>query len=347
MAWDWDKLQQQKKGKSMGTPPPVNEMFDKLKNLKGGLPGAWALAGLIFLIIVGYSLFYTVDVNERGVIQRFGKHVRTTKSGLHMKWPMPIEKVTKVKVDFVQKEEFGLRTIRADVRTQYADARIYLDEALMLTGDLNVVEAPWIVQYRVEDPYKYLFNVRDQTQTLRDMSEAAMCQVVGDRSLDEVLSKRDEIAQEAKALLQKELDFIDAGIKVNTIEMKKTNVPEPVQPSFNEVNQSIQEKEKMIYEAREGYNKRIPQAQGEAEKTIKQAEGYAVDRINTAKGDAARFLSLYYEYAKAKDVTRRRLYLEAVREVFPKLGPKYIVDEKQKNFLPLLNIGQPLKKEGE
>ena len=203
------------------------------------------------------------------------------------------------------------------------------------------------MQYRVEDPYKYLFKVRDQTQTLRDMSEAAMCQVVGDRSLDEVLSKRDEIAQEAKALLQKELDFIDSGIKVNTIEMKKTNVPELVQPSFNEVNQSIQEKEKMIYEAREGYNKRIPQAQGEAEKTIKQAEGYAVDRINTAKGDAARFLSLYYEYAKAKDVTRRRLYLEAVRDVFPKLGPKYIVDEKQKNFLPLLNIGQPLKKEGE
>jgi membrane protease subunit HflK len=174
-----------------------------------------------------------------------------------------------------------------------------------------------------------------------------MCQVVGDRSLDEVLSKRDEIAQEAKALLQKELDLSGTGLKVNTIEMKKTNVPEPVQASFNEVNQSIQEKEKMVYEAREGYNKRIPQAQGEAEKTIKQAEGYALDRINTAKGDAARFLSLYYEYAKAKDVTRRRLYLEAVREVFPKLGPKYIVDEKQKNFLPLLNIGRPLKKEGE
>ncbi|RPI77820.1 MAG: FtsH protease activity modulator HflK [Desulfobacteraceae bacterium] len=347
MAWDWDKLQQQKKVKSMTTPPPVNEMFDKFKNFKGGVPGIWLIIFFIIALILTVSAFYTVDVNEKGVIQRFGKHVRTTGPGLHMKWPMPIEKVTKVKVDFVYKEEFGLRTVQADVRTQYAEERIYLDESLMLTGDLNVVVVPWIVQYRVEDPYKYLFKVRDQKRTLRDLSEAAMCQVVGDRSLDEVISKREEIANEAKVLLQAELDLSGTGIKVNTIEMKKTNVPEPVQASFNEVNQSIQEKEKMVYEAREGYNKRIPQAQGEAEKTIKQAEGYALDRINTAKGDAARFLSLYQEYAKAKDVTRRRLYLEAVRDVFPKLGPKYIVDEKQKNFLPLLNIGQPLKKEGE
>jgi len=176
--------------------------------------------------------------------------------------------------------------------------------------------------------------------TLRDLAEATMRLVVGDRSINEVISKRQEIASQAQKLLQKELDEADTGISVRTIEMKKTNVPEPVQPSFNEVNQAIQEKEKMIYQALGEYNKRIPQAKGNAEKTIKAAEGYALDRVNRAKGDAARFDEIYQEYAKAKDVTRRRLYLETIRDVFPKLGKKYIVDEEQKNFLPLLNLGQ-------
>jgi membrane protease subunit HflK len=177
--------------------------------------------------------------------------------------------------------------------------------------------------------------------TLRDLSEAAMRIVVGDRSINEVISKREEISAQARELLQKELDKAETGISVSTIEMQRTNVPEPVQPSFNEVNQATQEKEKMIYQAREEYNKRIPQARGDAEKTIREAEGYAMDRVNRSRGDAARFLSQYEEYAKAEDVTRRRLYLEAMREVLPKLGNKYIVDADQKNFLPLLNLVPP------
>ena len=212
----------------------------------------------------------------------------------------------------------------------------------MLTGDLNVAVVPWIVQYRINEPYQYLFKVKDVGATLRDLSESTMRLVVGDRSINEVISKREEIAAQAKELLQKEMDEAETGIYVTTIEMKKTNVPEPVQPSFNEVNQAIQEKEKMIYQAREEYNKLIPQAKGQAEKTIKAAEGYALDRVNRSKGDASRFLAQYEEYAKAKDITRRRLYLEALREVFPKLGDKYIVDSGQKNLLPLLNLGQPL-----
>jgi membrane protease subunit HflK len=203
-----------------------------------------------------------------------------------------------------------------------------------------VAVVPWIVQYRVNDPYKYLFKVKDVGATLRDLSESTMRLVVGDRSINEVISKREEIAAQAKELLQKELEEAETGIYVTTIEMKKTNVPEPVQPSFNEVNQAIQEKEKMIYQAREEYNKLIPQARGQAEKTIKAAEGYALDRVNRAKGDASRFLSLYEEYAKAQDVTRRRLYLESLRDIFPKLGDKYIVDSGQKNLLPFLNLGQ-------
>lgn len=338
MPWDWDKLQKQKKGGG-GNPPQMDDILNKLKGLKGKFPGLWLIIGAIVIIIIVSSSFYTVGVNEVGVIQRFGKYARTTTPGLHFKLPRGIEKLTKVKVRLVYKEEFGLRTIQSGVRTQYARSSTYLNEALMLTGDLNVAVVPWIVQYRIKDPYKYLFKVRNVNTTLRDLTESTMRMVVGDRSINEVISKRQEIADQAKVLLQKELDEAETGINIITIEMKKTNVPEPVQPSFNEVNQATQEKERMVYQAKEEYNKAIPAAKGNAEKTIKAAEGYALDRINRAKGDAARFLSLYAEYSKAKDVTRRRIYLETLKDLFPKLGSKYIIDADQKNVLPFLNLG--------
>jgi len=339
MPWDWDKLQKQKMGKG-GNPGEMNDILSKFRGMKGKFPGFWIIIAAIIILVIVSSSFYTVGVNEVGVVQRFGKYVRTTSPGLHFKLPRGIEKLTKVAVREIKKEEFGLRTIKAGVRTQYARSTAYLNESLMLTGDLNVAVVPWIVQYRIKDPYKYLFKVRNVGSTLRDLAESTMRLVVGDRSINEVISKREEIADQANVLLQQELDGAETGINVVTIEMKKTNVPEPVQPSFNEVNQATQEKEKMVYQAREEYNKAIPAAKGNAEKTVKSAEGYALDRINRAKGDAARFLSLYAEYSKAKDVTRRRLYLETLKDVFPKLGNKYIIDEDQKNVLPLLNLGK-------
>jgi membrane protease subunit HflK len=199
---------------------------------------------------------------------------------------------------------------------------------------------PWIVQYRVKDPYNFLFKVQNVRLLLSDMSEAVMRLVVGDRSIDEVISRRNEIALEARELLQQEMDIAESGIHIVTVELKKTNVPPPVQPSFNEVNQSVQEKEQMIYQAREDYNKAIPTARGEAERTIRAAEGYQFERINRAKGDVARFNQLYREYSKAKDVTKRRLYLETLSQLFPKLGPKYIIDSENQNLLPLLNLGK-------
>lgn len=323
--------------------PPLEEWIrniqDKFKEKMPKVHGAW-IAVVIVAFIWALTGVYTVGVDEVGVVQRFGKYVRLTQPGLHFKFPKGIEKVTKVKIRLVYKEEFGLRTLRAGVRTEYAPGRAYLAESLMLTGDLNVGLVPWIVQYRISDPYKYLFKVRDVRGTLRDLSEAVMRQVVGDRSINEVISKRQEIANEAKVLLQDVLNEAETGISLVTIEMKTTTVPEPVQPSFNEVNQAIQEKERMIYQAKEAYNKAIPAAKGEAEKTIKTAEGYYLGRVNRAKGDAARFISLWKAYAKSKDVTRRRLYLEALHEVLPKLGSKYIVDSEQKGILPLLNLGQ-------
>ncbi|MBN2060873.1 MAG: FtsH protease activity modulator HflK [Deltaproteobacteria bacterium] len=341
MAWDWDKLQQQKQGKGGGQPPQMDDILEKIRDMKGKYQGSWIIIVIILLLIAGYTMVYTVGVDEVGVVQRFGRFVRTTQPGLNFKLPRGIEKVTKVKVRYVYKEEFGFRTIEAGVQSRFASGSVYLGESLMLTGDLNVAVVPWIVQYRINDPYKYLFKVRDVKGTLRDLSESTMRLVVGDRSINEVISKRAEIADQASVLLQKELDEAETGIKVATIEMKKTNVPEPVQPSFNEVNQAIQDKEKMIYQAREEYNKIIPQARGNAEKTIKAAEGYALDRVNRAKGDASRFVALYEEYRKAEDITRRRLYLEAMRDIFPKLGEKYIIDSEQKNLLPFLNLGQP------
>ena len=339
MAWDWEKLQQQRRASGGGPPPQMNEVINKFKGMRGKFPGIWMIIIALLILYLGSSTFYTVGVDEVGIVQRFGEYVRTTPPGLNFKLPRGIEKVTKVKVRFVYKEEFGFRTLKADVRTRYASGDAYLQESLMLTGDLNVAVVPWIVQYRIKDPYNFLFKVRDPRGTLRDLSEATMRLVVGDRSINEVISKREEIAIQAQELLQKELDEAETGINITTIEMKKTNVPEPVQPSFNEVNQAVQDKEKMIYQAREEYNKRIPQARGDAEKTIREAEGYALDRVNRAQGDASRFSALYEEYAKAEDVTRRRLYLEAIREILPKMGDKYIVDEEQDNLLPLLNLG--------
>lgn len=337
MSWDWEKLKEQQERRTGGpVPPQMDEMLQKFKNFR--LPGGPLVLLLVVAIILGTSMFYTVAVDEVGVVQRFGKYVRTTQPGLNFKLPAGIEAVTKVKVRRVYAEEFGLTTDDQG-RVRFGAGDDSASVSIMLTGDLNVALVPWIVQYRINDPYNYLFKVQDVRRLLQDMSEAAMRLVVGDRSINEVISKREEIAVEARQLLQRELDEAESGINIVTIEMKRTNVPGPVQPSFNEVNQAGQEKERMIYEAREDYNKAIPAARGEAERVIRGAEGYAFEVVNRAKGDAARFQSIYAEYVKAKDVTRRRIYLETLKSLLPKLGQKYILDADQKNVLPLLNLG--------
>ncbi len=345
MSWDWEKLQRQKKsqrgqgtGGGGGVPPEMDEFVKKLKEFKFS-GGPILILIIIIVLFFGTSMVFKVELDEVGVIQRFGKYIRTATPGLNFKLPTGIEKVTKVKVTYVDKQEFGFRAVRT-TNTRFSSENDNLNEALMLTGDLNVALAPWIIRFRVKDPYNYLFKVDDVEGLLGDMSEAAMRLVVGDRSINEVISKREEIADEAKLLLQSEMDKAESGISIVAVEMKKTNVPGPVQPSFNEVNQATQEKEKMIYQAKEDYNKAIPAAKGEAERTIKGAEGYALERINNAKGDASRFESLYAEYSKAKDVTKRRLYLEMVKKIYPKLGQKYIIDSEQKNVLPFLNLGK-------
>lgn len=307
---------------------------------------------VIFLAVVvaaflwiAFSSFYTVNADEVGVIQRFGKYIKTTPPGLHFKLPFGIDTVKKVKVQRNLKAEFGFRTQVAGVRTTYA-AEDYSNESLMLTGDLNSALVEWIVQYRIKDPVQFLFKVRNVENTLRNVSEAIMRLIVGDHSVDEVIIiNRQEIAIEAKERIQRLLDEYETGIDVVTVNLQDVNPPEPVQPAFNSVNEAKQEKERIINEAWQAYNKAIPQAEGAAKQTILEAEGYAIDRVNRAKGEADRFLTVWREYASAKDVTRRRLYLETMLDMLPKVRQIFIVDEGQQGLVPLLQL-QNAGKEG-
>jgi len=293
---------------------------------------------LVLIIIIVASGLYSVGADEVGIIQRFGKFVRLTQPGLHMKIPFGVETVKKVKVKKVFKQEFGFRTLKADIRTTYS-SRGFNEESLMLTGDLNVADVEWIVQYKIRDPYKYLFKIKDPVETLRAMSEAVMRRVVGDRSVTEVLTiGRIDIANEVQQGLQEMLNRFESGIQLVTVKLQDVNPPEPVKPAFNEVNRAKQDKEKMINEAWEDYNKRIPRAKGEAEQMIAEAQGYALKRVNQALGDVALFKQVYREYRNAPNVTRRRLYLETMNEILPRIKEIYIVDEKQKAILPLLDI---------
>jgi len=346
MNWDWEKLRQNQEkfenkreggGPNMPMPPQVDEILNRLKNFKSS--GIFLVVIVLLVLFFGSSTFFTIKTEEVGVIQRFGKYTRIVQPGLNFKFPSGIERVTKVKVKRIYKEEFGLQSDNASSNYRATSESSSQGSSLMLTGDLNVAVVPWIVQYKISNPSDYLFKVKDVRAILRDMSEATMRTVVGDRSINEVISKREEIALAAKDMLQKEMDYAESGIKIVNLEMKKTNVPGPVQSSFNEVNQAIQEKEQTIYKAREEYNKAVPLARGEAKRVIKDAEGYAIDRINRAQGDATKFTAVYQAYVLAKDVTKKRMYLESMLEIFPNLGPKYIIDSEQKNLLPFLNMG--------
>lgn len=295
--------------------------------------GIGAVAGWLLL-----TSFYTVDADEVGVIQRFGKYVSTVAPGLHMKIPFGIETVKKVKVQRVLKEEFGFRTRIAGVHSSF-ETGDYSTEALMLTGDLSCALVEWIVQYRIKDPKAYLFHVRDITGTMRDITESAMRQAVGDHSVDEVIiTNRQDISREVHDLLQQMLDHVDAGIDIVTVNLQDVNPPGPVQPAFNAVNEAKQERERIINEALEAYNKVIPQAQGEAEQLMRQAEGYSVNRVNRATGEAEKFTAIWQEYNRARDVTRRRMYLETMLDVMPKVKEVYIIDDKQSNLIPLLQM---------
>ncbi len=303
------------------------------------------LAIIIFIFL--FSFWFTVSPEEIGVVLRFGKYTRLAEPGLNFKIPLGVETVYKVPVERQLKEEFGFRTTEAGINSVYSQ-NDYRDESLMLTGDLNAAQVEWIVQFRINDPYKYLFKVRNTIETFRDITEASMRQVVGDRTVNELLTiGRQEISATVQEHLQKLCDQYETGIKVEQVVLQDVNPPDEVKPSFNEVNEAQQEKEKLINQARSEYNKVIPKAVGDAQRIIEEAKGYAQARVNEAEGNAARFQSQFQEYIKAREVTRQRLYLETMSEVLSKIGRKLIIDEKGSQILPLISLdaqktgGQP------
>jgi membrane protease subunit HflK len=294
---------------------------------------------IVVAVIVLYGAVYQIAPDEMGVIQRFGKFVRTTEPGLHFKLPFGAETLTKVPVQRQLKHEFGFRTTSPGIHSEFAVPADAKKEAVMLTGDLNVLNIEWIVQYKIRDPYKYLFKMRGAEGTFRDMNEAVVRRVIGDNSVDEVLTTgRDRIAHESREALQELCNLYEIGIEVLQLIFQDINPPEPVKPSFNDVNESLQEKERKINEAWAEYNNEIPKATGVAEQTIRAAEGYAMERVNNAKGDASRFTAVWQEYARAPQVTRKRLYLETMNDVMQKLSKKVVVDGQLKNLVPLLNL---------
>jgi len=292
----------------------------------------------LFVIITLTTSFYTVDADEVSVVLRFGKYIRETQPGLHFKLPLGIERAINVPIKKLLKAEFGFRTLRAGVRTQY-DLRDYPGESLLLTGDLNIADVEWVIQYKIEDPREYLFAIRDPQQALRDLSEAVMSVVVGNRSVTEVLTVgRTEIVAEVQELLQKLLDEYQTGLDVIGVTLQNVYPPESVKPAFNDVNEAKQERERSINQAKTDYNQAVPKAEGEAKKLISEAEGYATKRVNEARGDADRFSAIWKEYQDAKDVTRQRLYLETMSEILPKVSEIYVIDGQSNSPIPILQL---------
>lgn len=295
------------------------------------------IVGIIALIFVLGS-FFQIEPEELGVITRFGKYVRTVNSGLNLKMPFA-ETVYKVPVERQQKLEFGFRTTDTHaLKTEYSKGSAR-EESQMLTGDLNLADVEWVVQYRIEDPYNFLFKVKNPEITLRYMSEAAMRMVVGDRTVNEVLTVgRTEVASRVQVIVQELSNEYSLGIKIDQVVLQDVNPPDAVKAAFNAVNQAQQERATLINEAESDYNKVIPKAKGQALETIQKAEGYAAERVNNAQGEVSRFNDLYTEYIKAPEVTKRRIYLETMNKVLPMLGTKIITDGKGNNVLPLLQM---------
>ncbi len=295
---------------------------------------------LAVLVILAATSAKTVGPEEEGVVLMLGRYNRTVDPGLNFILPLGLEKMHKIPVQRQLKQEFGFRTVEAGTRTQYTKAG-YGDESLMLTGDLNIADVEWVIQYRIVDSYKYLFRVRDAEDALHDMSEAAMRKVVGDRTVNEVLTVgRQEVATTVEELLQRMCDDYENGIRIDQVVLQDVNPPESVKASFNAVNEAQQERETLINRAESEYNRVIPRARGEAEETIQLAEGYALNRVNRGTGEAERFTALYEEYIKAPQVTKKRIYLETMERIMANTGVKVILDENGSNVLPLLNLNQ-------
>jgi membrane protease subunit HflK len=313
-------------------------------NLNFNRPSAAQIASIVIgvlliflLIVVLLTSSYTVGAESEGVVLRFGKFFKTVEPGLHFKLPLGIDAVTVLPIRRQLKLEFGFTT--AGYTNPIQAGQDPEEEKSMVTGDLNAALVEWVVQYRIEDPRQYLFDVRNPEGTLRDLSEAAMREVIGDRTVDELITiGRQDIEIEALARMQELSKRYQLGIRVDQVQLKNVNPPSQVQASFNEVNKAQQDRENAINIANGEYNKVIPKAKGQADQTIRGAEGYRFKRVNEAEGDVAAFSAVLQQYVKAPEITRTRLYLETMSEILPQTGQKIIVDESMRQLLPILPL---------
>ncbi len=305
-------------------------------------PKILVIAILVIIVVVTLSTgFFVVDQTEQAVILRFGKYLKTVGPGLQFKIPFGIDKSFNVETQTVQTMSFGYRATSAGnlsgSSTQYNYSK-YMDESTMLTGDLNIVDIQWIVQYRIDDPYKWLFHINNQSKTISDLSRSVINQLVGDLPILSIMtSERTSMEVEAHEKLQALLDFYDMGVKLVTVKLQDIVPPAgDVQDAFEDVNKAIQDMNKYINEGKENYNRVIPAAEGEASKIIQEAQGYASERVNSATGDVARFKSVLAEYEKSPDITAKRLYIETMEKILS--GDLTIVDKSLENFLPIMNL---------
>jgi membrane protease subunit HflK len=318
-----------------------------MRNVTPSGAGRWlkpttfaVIVAVVAALILSGTSFYIVDQTEEAVITRLGKYAGTSGPGMHYKLPFGIDRVYPVKTRVVQTEQFGFRTLKSGVETVYSEGGDFSQESTMLTGDLNIVDVEWIIQYRIVDPVAWLFNVQETRQTIRDISQSVINQLVGDRAiLDVIGQQRTTIEEEGTAQMNEMLKGYGLGISILAVKLQNIVPPKGVQQAFEDVNKAIQDMNRLINEGKEAYNAEIPKAQGEANQMIQIAQGYATERVNEAKGDVARFNSVFDEYRKAPDVTRRRLYYEMVDEVFGGDAGTTLIDKRFDNFLQTRSVG--------
>ena len=311
---------------------------DKVKKSKFFRPATFVWLIIIVLGLVAvFSSFYIVDETEQAVVTRFGKYTDTVGAGLHFKAPFGVDKTYKVPVKVVQTEQFGFKTVRSGRDNEYKNN--ITEESTMLTGDLNIVDVEWIIQYRIVDPKQWLFGVYERQETIRDISRSVINTLVGDRAILDVMgSERQTIQALAQEQMNENFKNLGLGINVTTVQLQNVVPPRGVQAAFEDVNKAIQDMNRFINEGKEAYNAEIPKAKGEADKQIQIAEGYAAERVNMAEGDVARFNSVYEEYKRSPKVTKERLYLETMDEIFSGETKPELIDGTLENVLPVKNL---------
>lgn len=308
------------------------------KKKKNNITGTTIAIIVILLIsaVILFSSFFKVDATEQSVITRFGKYQTTVGPGLHLKLPFGIEKNYNVPVKVVQTEQFGFTTEKNVSKSQISNLS---KESTMLTGDLNIVDVEWIIQYRIVNPSDWLFNVKEKRQTIRDISQSVVNTLVGDRAILDVMGlERSAIQIEAQRLMNQNYEQLGLGINVIAVQLQNVVPPKGVQDAFEDVNKASQDMERYINEGKEAYNAQIPLSRGIADQQVQIAEGYAIDRVNRAKGDVARFSAIYQEYVKSPSITRERLYLEMMEEIFKAKQGSVLIDKELESLLPIKNL---------